>query len=66
MTIRPPSRTEIAHLADTSAPPAILLETRSISGTAQMHVLRDVSALTVAPKERIVVCGPIGLRQERR
>jgi general L-amino acid transport system ATP-binding protein len=48
----------IAHLADTQATPAIVLDkVNKWYGT--MHVLRDVS-LTVAEKERVVVCGPSG------
>src|ERR1700691_4633331 len=48
----------IAHLADTHAPPAIVLDkVNKWYGT--MHVLRDVS-LTVMEKERVVVCGPSG------
>ena len=48
----------IAPLADTHAPPAIVLDkVNKWYGT--MHVLRDVS-LTVAEKERVVVCGPSG------
>jgi general L-amino acid transport system ATP-binding protein len=48
----------VAHLADTHAPPAIVLDkVNKWYGT--MHVLRDVS-LTVAEKERVVVCGPSG------
>src|ERR1700734_3045789 len=48
----------IAHLADTDAPPAIVLDkVNKWYGT--MHVLRDVS-LTVARGERVVVCGPSG------
>src|SRR5665811_1460418 len=48
----------IAHLADTHAPPAIVLDkVNKWYGT--MHVLRDVT-LNVAQKERVVVCGPSG------
>jgi general L-amino acid transport system ATP-binding protein len=48
----------IAPMADTHAPPAIVLDkVNKWYGT--MHVLRDVS-LTVAEKERVVVCGPSG------
>ena len=44
--------------ADAGAPPAILLDkVNKWYGT--MHVLRDVS-LSVAHKERIVICGPSG------
>jgi general L-amino acid transport system ATP-binding protein len=49
---------ELRHMADTHAPPAIVLDkVNKWYGT--MHVLRDVS-LTVAEKERVVVCGPSG------
>jgi general L-amino acid transport system ATP-binding protein len=48
----------IPHLADVQAPPAIVLDkVNKWYGT--LHVLRDVS-LTVAEKERVVVCGPSG------
>ena len=43
---------------DTNAPPAIVLD-KVNKWYGQMHVLRDVS-LTVAEKERVVVCGPSG------
>ncbi len=49
---------EIPHVADTAAPPAIVLD-KVNKWFGQLHVLRDVS-LTVAEKERIVVCGPSG------
>src|ERR1700689_629417 len=49
---------ELPHMADTKAPPAIVLDkVNKWYGT--MHVLRDVS-LTIAEKERVVVCGPSG------
>src|SRR6202789_1016695 len=49
---------EVPHMADTKAPPAIVLDkVNKWYGT--MHVLRDVS-LTVAQKEKVVVCGPSG------
>ncbi|MGH7041232.1 MAG: amino acid ABC transporter ATP-binding protein [Acetobacteraceae bacterium] len=48
----------IQHQTDTIAPPAIVLDNvNKWFGTH--HVLRDVS-LTVAEKERVVVCGPSG------
>jgi general L-amino acid transport system ATP-binding protein len=49
---------EIAHFTETSGPPAIVLD-KVNKWYGQMHVLRDVS-LSVAQKERIVVCGPSG------
>src|ERR1700754_3938407 len=48
----------IAHLADTNAPPIILLD-KVNKWYGAMHVLRDVS-MAVAEKERVVVCGPSG------
>ena len=48
----------IAHLADTQAPPAIMLE-KVNKWYGALHVLRDVSMI-VAEKERVVVCGPSG------
>src|SRR5271167_617837 len=49
---------ELPHMADTKAPPAIVLDkVNKWYGT--MHVLRDVT-LTVAEKERVLVCGPSG------
>src|ERR1700676_2130906 len=48
----------VAPMVDTHATPAIVLDkVNKWYGT--MHVLRDVS-LTVAEKERVVVCGPSG------
>ena len=48
----------LPHMASASSPPAIVLENvNKWYGTA--HVLRDVS-LTIAEKERVVVCGPSG------
>ena len=49
---------ELPHMADTKAPPAILLD-KVNKWYGAMHVLRDVS-LTIAEKERVVVCGPSG------
>ena len=43
---------------EAAAPPAIILD-KVNKWFGQMHVLRDVS-LTVAEKERVVVCGPSG------
>ena len=48
----------IAHLADTHAPPVIVLD-KVNKWFGALHVLRDVS-MTVAEKERVVVCGPSG------
>ena len=49
---------ELPHVADTKAPPAIVLD-KVNKWYGAMHVLRDVS-LTIAEKERVVVCGPSG------
>src|SRR6201997_4230353 len=49
---------ELPHVADTKAPPGILLD-KVNKWYGAMHVLRDVS-LTIAEKERVVVCGPSG------
>jgi general L-amino acid transport system ATP-binding protein len=48
----------IASAARTDAPPAILLD-KVNKWFGALHVLRDVS-LSVAPGERVVVCGPSG------
>jgi len=48
----------VPHMADTKAPPAIVLD-KVNKWFGALHVLRDVS-LTVAEKERVVVCGPSG------
>jgi general L-amino acid transport system ATP-binding protein len=53
--------TTLSHPAATSAakaPPAIVLD-KVNKWFGQLHVLRDVS-LSVAEKERVVVCGPSG------
>jgi general L-amino acid transport system ATP-binding protein len=48
----------VPQMADSNAPPAIVLDkVNKWYGT--MHVLRDVS-LSIAEKERVVVCGPSG------
>src|ERR1700723_1321969 len=48
----------VPQMADTKAPPAIVLDkVNKWYGT--MHVLRDIS-LTVHEQERVVVCGPSG------
>src|SRR5579883_2011165 len=48
----------VAHLADSSAPPVIVMD-KVNKWYGSLHVLRDVS-LSVAEKERVVVCGPSG------
>ena len=48
----------LPHMARPDAPPAIVLE-KVNKWFGALHVLRDVS-LTVAEKERVVVCGPSG------
>lgn len=48
----------VASAARTDAPPAILLD-KVNKWFGALHVLRDVS-LSVAPGERVVVCGPSG------
>ena len=48
----------VAHMADTSAPPVIVMD-KVNKWFGSLHVLRDVS-LAVAEKERVVVCGPSG------
>ena len=48
----------VVSAAQADAPPAILLD-RVNKWFGTLHVLRDVS-LTVAPRERVVVCGPSG------
>jgi general L-amino acid transport system ATP-binding protein len=53
-----PSEHVIAHLADTTAPPVIVMD-KVNKWFGSLHVLRDVS-LSVAEKERVVVCGPSG------
>ena len=49
-----PSEHVIAHLADTTAPPVIVMD-KVNKWFGSLHVLRDVS-LSVAEKERVVVC----------
>ena len=53
-----PSDQVIAHMADTTAPPIIVMD-KVNKWFGALHVLRDVS-LAVAEKERVVVCGPSG------
>ena len=48
----------LPQLADTNAPPAIVLD-KVNKWYGALHVLRDIS-LTIAEKERVVVCGPSG------
>src|ERR1700692_1120565 len=48
----------VAHMADTTVPPIIVMDNVN-KWFGSLHVLRDVS-LSVAAKERVVVCGPSG------
>ena len=48
----------VAHMADTKAPPIIVMD-KVNKWYGSLHVLRDVS-MSVAEKERVVVCGPSG------
>ena len=48
----------VAHMADTTVPPIIVMD-KVNKWFGSLHVLRDVS-LSVAEKERVVVCGPSG------
>src|ERR1700756_1729756 len=48
----------VAHIAEPDAPPIILLDQVN-KWYGYLHVLREVS-MTVAEKERVVVCGPSG------
>ena len=48
----------VAHMADTTVPPIIVMD-KVNKWYGSLHVLRDVS-LSVAEKERVVVCGPSG------
>jgi general L-amino acid transport system ATP-binding protein len=48
----------IPHMADPQGPPVIVMD-RVNKWYGALHVLRDVS-MTVAEKERVVVCGPSG------
>ena len=48
----------IPHMADTKGPPIIAME-KVNKWYGSLHVLRDVT-LSVAEKERVVVCGPSG------
>jgi general L-amino acid transport system ATP-binding protein len=48
----------VAHMADTTAPPIIVMDNVN-KWYGPLHVLRNVS-LSVAEKERVVVCGPSG------
>src|SRR5246500_1303494 len=48
----------VAHIAEPDAPPIILLDQVN-KWYGYLHVLRDIS-MTVAEKERVVVCGPSG------
>src|ERR1700730_4509601 len=48
----------VAHMADTTVPPIIVMN-KVNKWFGSLHVLRDVS-LSIAEKERVVVCGPSG------
>jgi general L-amino acid transport system ATP-binding protein len=48
----------VPHMANISAPPIILMDAVN-KWFGSLHVLRDVS-ISVAEKERVVVCGPSG------
>ena len=48
----------VTQMADTKGPPIIVMD-RVNKWYGSLHVLRDVS-LSVAEKERVVVCGPSG------
>src|SRR6202162_6369188 len=48
----------VAHMADTTAPPIIVMD-KVNKWFGSLHVLRDVS-ISVAEQERVVVCGPSG------
>jgi general L-amino acid transport system ATP-binding protein len=48
----------IPHMVDTNKPPIIVLD-KVNKWFGPLHVLREVS-ITVAEKERVVVCGPSG------
>jgi general L-amino acid transport system ATP-binding protein len=48
----------VAHMVDATAPPIIVMEQVN-KWYGALHVLRDIS-LSVAEKERVVVCGPSG------
>jgi general L-amino acid transport system ATP-binding protein len=53
-----PSDHVVAHMADTTSPPIIVMD-KVNKWFGSLHVLRDIS-LAVAEKERVVVCGPSG------
>ncbi len=48
----------VPHMANTAAPPIILMDAVN-KWFGSLHVLKDVS-ISVAEKERVVVCGPSG------
>jgi len=48
----------VAHMVDATAPPIIVMEQVN-KWYGSLHVLRDIS-LSIAEKERVVVCGPSG------
>jgi general L-amino acid transport system ATP-binding protein len=53
-----PAAHTVPHMANTAAPPIIVMDGVN-KWFGSLHVLRDVS-LSVAEKERVVVCGPSG------
>lgn len=48
----------VPHMANTMVPPVILMDAVN-KWFGSLHVLKDVS-ISVAEKERVVVCGPSG------
>jgi general L-amino acid transport system ATP-binding protein len=48
----------VPHMANTMVPPIILMDAVN-KWFGSLHVLKDVS-ISVAEKERVVVCGPSG------
>ena len=53
-----PAAHTVPHMANTAAPPVIVMDQVN-KWFGSLHVLRDVS-MSVAEKERVVVCGPSG------
>ena len=53
-----PATHTVPHMANTTAPPIIVMDQVN-KWFGSLHVLRDVS-MSVAEKERVVVCGPSG------
>lgn len=58
MVDTPPADHTVPHMANTAAPPIIVMDEVN-KWFGSLHVLRDVS-MSVAEKERVVVCGPSG------